>query len=206
MLFRSDKPKSLTDFILFKEEIRKSNKNVQELQELLKQNTEIENQIGRLEANCTLEDKQIKDGNESLLAKIKEYYLLLDSNNTLFPDSLFTRKNENYSGSDGQIYYFSRLMAFRECFDLPFPIIIDGFRDGEISSDKEEKMINAFLQQKNQVILSATLKKEEYNNAYEKFTNVNKIDYSSMADKKILCNEFVSEFQRILESFGITKK
>ena len=85
-------------------------------------------------------------------------------------------------------------------------IIIDCFRSGEISTQKEEIMIEAFQEAGKQVILTSTLKKEEYSsNKYNKYENVNVIDYSVNQDSKILQAKHVPLFKEILNVFGISE-
>lgn len=89
-------------------------------------------------------------------------------------------------------------------FQISIPIINDSFREGEISTRKEELMIDYYKKLNKQVILSATLKNQEY--AVDKYSNiegVNTIDYSINDDSKILNSKYTDEFILILKKFNI---
>ena len=95
-------------------------------------------------------------------------------------------------------------MALQNYFGHTYPIVIDAFREGEISSGKESMMLEKFSNISNQVLLSATLKEEEYSSEkYVSSEKINIIDYSSHADHRILTEESAKEFGDILRRFGI---
>jgi hypothetical protein len=88
--------------------------------------------------------------------------------------------------------------------ELPFPIIIDGFREGELSTSKEELMIPRFESLNTQVILSCTLKKEEHvADKYSNLSNINKIDYSENTKNHILNTNDLEEFKKLVSKFNI---
>lgn len=142
--------------------------------------------------------------------KNKMQYILIDSFNDVSTataniiDDLFTKNKENFSGSEGQIFYFAKLYVLVTFLKLPFPIIIDSFRDGELSSNREQIMLEEFSKLDNQVILSATLKNEEYDvSKYQKYSKIHVIDYSAVEDCKLLKYSYVSDFMKIITDFGI---
>jgi hypothetical protein len=95
-------------------------------------------------------------------------------------------------------------MSLNEVLKHEFPILIDSFRDGEISSTKENLMLNEFIKLKKQVILTSTLKEEEYGtDKYLNIKEINVIDYSGFEDSKILQANFVDDFKVLLEKFQI---
>ncbi len=53
-------------------------------------------------------------------------------------------------------------MALNNILSHNFPLIIDSFREGELSSSKEILMLDEFIKLNKQVILTSTLKDEEY--------------------------------------------
>ena len=86
----------------------------------------------------------------------------------------------------------------------PYPIIIDSFREGEISTAKEEIMLAYFKKINKQVILSSTLKVQEYVvDKYNNIDHINLLDYSSHKDSKILSSNFSIQFNKILKEFNI---
>ncbi|MDG3338665.1 hypothetical protein [Streptococcus suis] len=146
----------------------------------------------------------IKSIKENVVAKMNTLYKVIDPDGKLVFDDLFTKKEATYSGSDGQVYYFCRLISLNNLLKHTYPIINDSFREGEISTRKEELMIDYYKKLNKQVILSATLKNQEY--AVDKYSNiegVNTIDYSINDDSKILNSKYTDEFILILKKFNI---
>lgn len=136
--------------------------------------------------------------------KMNSYYRKIDPKGNLMFDDIFTKKQVTFSGSEGQEYYFCRILAINEYFNHDFPIIIDSFRDGEVSSRKEKIMINHYRKVNKQVILSSTLKYEEYNNTkYSNIENVNAIDYSINDDSQLLQEKYNKDFMGIVKRFGV---
>lgn len=96
------------------------------------------------------------------------------------------------------------MLAINSYFKHEFPLIIDYFRGGEISTQKEEIMIKTFKKIGKQVILTSTLKKEEYDvKKYDKYDDIQVIDYSVNQDSKILNLNHVGIMSDILMEFGI---
>ena len=55
-----------------------------------------------------------------------------------------------------------------------------------------------------QIILSSTLKKEEYELLkYDELEGINAIDYSGHEDNKILQKQYVEQFDKILNLFNV---
>lgn len=89
-------------------------------------------------------------------------------------DKLFTTKNKILSGSTINNFLFLRVVAVNKILnEYKFPLILDGFRDNEISTKIEEDYFKILEDIENQVIVTATLKDEEIT----KFKNVNYILY-----------------------------
>jgi len=86
-----------------------------------------------------------------------------------------------------------------------FPVIIDCYRDGEISTDKESKMLEGFVNLHKQVILTSTLKTQEYSSErYKGMEQIHPIDFSEIQTNHILKKEFAEAFKIILEEFDLT--
>lgn len=83
-------------------------------------------------------------------------------------------------------------------------MIIDSFREGEVSSSREEIILHEFETINNQIIISATLKNEEYNvSKYDKFKNIKILDFSNVENCKLLQREYVDDFIKTISDFGI---
>lgn len=147
-----------------------------------------------------------KDAQKNLLVKILDemmtIYKYIEPNGNLFFDDLFTKKGLTFSGSEEQEYYFSRLIALNNVLDHEFPIIVDSFRDGELSTQKENKMLTVYKELDKQIIITATLKTEEYSaQKYDDQEEINAIDYSSHNDCKIMQDTHSAAFVNLIDSF-----
>lgn len=96
----------------------------------------------------------------------------------------------------------SKIYAASKVMNLDFPICIDHFRGGEISSIKEEKIIKLFNELDKQVILSCTLKDEE-SNKYDSLEGVHSISFDNFEKFKILNSKYNNEFKKKLLEFCI---
>lgn len=192
------------NYILFQDEIFDSkdiDKIVLELQNRL---NEIENQLKNNESRITSDKEKQKYILESLLNEMKRFYNIIDPQGLLEFEDLFTKASETYSGSEGQEYYFCKIMALNSILTHEFPIIIDSFREGELSTSKEMIMLDEFLKLNKQVILTSTVKKEEYSaDKYFNIDELNVIDYSNFEDSKILQESYVNDFRDLLIKFNI---
>jgi hypothetical protein len=194
----------IKNYILFQDEIYESkdvDKIVLELQNSL---NEIENKLKNNESKITSDKERQKYILESILKEMKRFYDIIDPQGLLEFEDLFTKATETFSGSEGQEYYFCKIMALNSVLAHQFPIIIDSFREGELSTSKEMTMLDEFLKLDKQVILTSTLKKEEY--SADKYFNINElnvIDYSNFEDSKILQESYVKSFSELLVKFNV---
>jgi hypothetical protein len=197
-------PKSVQTILLYSEEIL----SCAEIDDKL---LEIDGEIKELKQNLENSRKiaaDTKSANKNIISDILIYmnkvYKDLDPEGSLLFDDLFTKSGETYSGSEEQEFYFAKIIALSMVLNLKYPIIIDSFRDGELSSGKELFMLKAYINLGKQVILSSTLKREEYSvSRYNNLPEVNAIDYSSNTTSHILSNVSVDEFVNILKRFNI---
>lgn len=139
---------------------------------------------------------------ERLLKEMSNLYKEIDPSGNLVFEDIFTKKTSTFSGSEGQEFYFCKVIVLKKILKHDFPIIIDSFRDGEISTGKESKMLDIYMKIGGQIILTSTLKNEEYSNdKYSKLGNVNALDYSDHQDCKILSKKNVNEFLMLTSGF-----
>lgn len=194
------------NYILFQDEILNSRNVDLVVLELQNQLSEIENKLRNNEITKVSNKELQKEVLSSILEEMKRYYLTVDSLGLLKFEDLFTKNGETYSGSEGQEYYFCKLMALNNVLKHTFPILIDSFREGELSSSKEEIMIQEFIKLDKQIILTSTLKDEEYDsNKYYKIEGINVIDYSQVEDSKLLQNSMTEDFLKIIRQFGLNE-
>ena len=121
---------------------------------------------------------------------------LIQECQTQISRTLFNKNNK---------YYFSRTLAIFWHLKHAFPIIMDCFRKGELSTKKENIMIAEYQKTGVQVILSSTLKDEEYSSGtkYYDIDGVNAINYESNPNSHILQSIYCEQFMRLVDSFGI---
>ncbi|MBO4643465.1 MAG: hypothetical protein J5716_02525 [Alphaproteobacteria bacterium] len=197
-----DEDISLENIVLYKDSIQSSqsaddriNKIDYELNEC---NNLIKSEEIREKSNKTSKDALV----ENILLDMNTFYKTLEPSGNFEFDALFSRKDVNYSGSEECEFYLVKLYALAKILKHPFPIIIDAFREGEISTSKENLIIEKFGELSNQIIFSATLKDEELNK-YDTFSNVNAIDYSKNMTHHILNEQDIPALLKKLLDFSI---
>lgn len=178
--------------------------------------SKIDKQIFDIEQNIqNLKDKinkfqQINNQNKNTRQEI--YNRFIDNMNYFYNSSepedpltiteIFTKNDVNYSGSQGTLYLMSRIYACSKLLNIDFPIVIDHFRGGEISSFKEENIINLFDSLNKQIIFTCTLKKEEYNKYINKL-NINDISFDNVVKFHLLQEKDNQIFRKLLQVFSI---
>ncbi len=197
-------PVEVTDIIISRDAILNENENEKSLVELSNALNEC---VRQLDQHANLEKTTYENVNtviNSIIKMMQDYYSQIDEVDNSNIDGLFTKNNVNFSGSEEQIFYFSKLVSLAKNIDLDFPIIVDCFRDGEISTEKEEVMVEEFKKLKKQVLLTATLKAQEYTAAkYAKADSINAVDYSSVQPNKLLQNDKIEDFLKLIKTFNL---
>jgi len=197
-------PPEVTDIIISREAVLNERDNNQKLVELSNELQLIELQLAQQELREKESTQNVNERIAKIVGEMNRYYTEIDEVENSSIEGLFTKHNENFSGSEEQIFYFSKLLSISKHVNLPFPIIVDCFRDGEVSTDKEFKMVKEYQGLKKQVILTSTLKTQEYTaNKYTNSVELNAIDYSHIQSNKLLQPSFCSEFEKILVSFNV---
>lgn len=195
----------LSNYILFESEIRNSKEIDNSVSILRNELTQIENQIKTISNGVEQNKLKQQELLEKIISEIARLYKIIDPKGTMTINGLFTKANETFSGSEEQEFYFCKIVALNNILKHSYPIIIDSFREGELSTAKEEKMIEEFTKLNKQVILTSTLKREEYSaDKYTSFEEVNTLDYSQLADSKLLQKEYLDDFLKIIHKFPIT--
>lgn len=149
--------------------------------------------------------KDIENQRKELIDKIelemnKIYHIIDPDGPNKF--SVFTKKEETYSGCEGTEFYLSKLYAFARVLNHEYPIIMDYFRDGELSTQKETIVIDEFKKLTNQVIFTATLKEEELGK-YNHIKDINHIGYYQHEAFKLLKKSYVNQFIELLNELNI---
>lgn len=192
---------NLENILLYKQEI----KTAQEIDEKIKMiDVEIDEEQRKLDSKNKMLNQFTADRatiDEKIVNYMNEFYHYADDKDPLVIDSPFTKQNINYSGSQGSLFLMSRIYAFAKILNLNLPILIDHFRGAELSSFKEEKVLQKFNELSKQVLLSCTLKKEEMN----KFKNgiYNFIDLSFATEHKLMNSSYNNRFIELMSEFSI---
>lgn len=174
-------------------------------QEIISKRNEIDKineEIKLIKSGIQIDNQRKKELEQELINVLTDTYRLIDPDHKLSPFQLFTKSNQQYSGSEGTIFLLSRLYAYQTVFNHDYPIIVDSFRAEDLSTEKEERVLNVFNQIPNQKIFTTTLKKEE-ENKYLQYSYINVIDYSEVQPYKLLDKKDISEFKSKLNELSI---
>lgn len=174
-------------------------------QEIISKSNEIDKineEIKLIKSGIQIDNQKKKKLEQELINVLTDTYRLIDPDHKLSPFQLFTKSNQQYSGSEGTIFLLSRLYAYQTVFNHDYPIIVDSFRAEDLSTEKEERVLNVFNQIPNQKIFTTTLKKEE-ENKYLQYSYINVIDYSEVRPYKLLDKKDISEFKSKLNELSI---
>ncbi len=170
---------------------------------------EIETEIASLKNQLKINQDASYANQESRLAlqgdivgKMNELYRQIDPDGNIVYASLFTQRNEVYSGSEATIFHFVKLFALQSVLHHNFPIVIDSFRAEDLSTGKEDTVLKISRSVENQVIFTTTLKREELGK-YDSLDGVNHINYQSHVPSKILSSTYVDEFITLLKQLSV---
>lgn len=72
---------------------------------------------------------------------MNELYHQIDPDGNLTYTSLFTQRNEVYSGSEATVFHLVKLFALQQVLRHNFPIIVDSFRAEDLSTGKEKTVL-----------------------------------------------------------------
>ena len=198
-------PVEIQSILIYSDEIKSIDQYNHEIFDLQNDIDEIKNNIEKSKNIDSISKEKRIEMQKKIIESMNRHYHEITKRRVNAYHSLFTQKDETFSGSDEQEFYYCKLLALNEFFDHSFPIIIDSFRNGELSTTRENRMLEGYKKLNKQVILSATLKTEEYDNLkYQEIDQINAIDYSQVNDRKLLSEEHAKAFVEIISRFNIT--
>ena len=196
-----DEQISLESIVAFKEEIFSASDAELEIEKLDLQIEDLQNKLVVSE-NTTEVNKRYRDElMEKILKEMNLLYKKIDPNGNLYFDSLFTKRDEIFSGSEATIFHIARLYALKKILGHTLPIIIDSFRAEDLSTGKEKIVIDEFKKLDEQVIFTTTLKDEEIGK-YDQRKELNHIDYKEHIPSKMLSKEYVLRFKELVNEFA----
>lgn len=190
------------DLVLLKPDIVNDLNYDNRLKEIRTRIKELDEILKKYVSDLEINKKAQKELDNRLKNKITEIYRFLEDNPNEKVDSLFTKGSELYSGSESTIFLISRLLAFQNILKHNYPLIIDGYREGEVSSPAERRVINYLMNLPNQSIITATFKDEEYHK-YDNNDALTRIDLSNVESKHLLSANYTSAFNALLKKFSL---
>lgn len=198
-------PVPIADMLIYSETIRSYSEDESRLSSLCSNQTNIETQIESEQAKERANAEMQTTIKSNIVASMNSFYKLIDPDGTQVFRDFFSTSSMTFSGSEEQEYYFSRTLAIFWHLKHDFPIIMDCFRKGELSTKKEDIMLEEYKKTGVQVILSSTLKDEEYTSGtkYYEDEGINTINYEPNPTSHILQSTYCEEFMSIVDSFGI---
>jgi len=199
--FKKDTPVDLFELAMFSDDIRTEEQYDSDAHRTLLAIQDLESKKQNLKKGFNDTKSHCTELLEKTVELMNNYCDRIDPNGRLHFEELFSKQNTVYSGSDEQEYYYCRTMAINAVLKHCYPIIIDSFRDGELSSYKEEKMLEEYISLGKQVVLTSTLKAEEYKNGKYSDERINALDYSKHNNGKLLSSNHNEQFAKCLEGF-----
>ena len=105
---------------------------------------DIENEITSLKSQLVANENSSQETQArrvslltTILGKMNELYHQIDPDGNLTYTSLFTQRNEVYSGSEATVFHLVKLFALQQVLRHNCPIIVDSFRAEDLSTGKE---------------------------------------------------------------------
>ena len=199
---------SLMDVVACKDEYLNEQEIDKRMQEAQRELDDIK---GKLESARLLTSeiaKQRKEFMDDLLGKMNlARRAISDNAEESDYESMFSTKANVYSGSDGTIYFAARTFAIASKINHGMPIMIDSFRADDLSSDREDRLLDLLGKLDNQVILTTTIKREESvgpdASKYERDSRVHAIDYSNHEINRIMSDTYNDRFAEKAADFGL---
>ena len=199
----SDETISLESIVAFKQEIFTASDAEQELKKT-------DNRISMLNSKLQIaaQTSQMKKERQAailelIIERMNETYKKIDPDGNLQFTDLFTKRDEVFSGSEETIFHIIRLLALLSVLKHNCPIIIDSFRAEDLSTQKEAAVLSLFREVDNQVILTTTLKAEEFGK-YDDLDGINHIDFKEHQPSKMLSEAYLSDFLGLLSRLSLS--
>lgn len=198
----NDEAISLEAIVAYKQDIFSASDAEVKIKEIDLETENLKNQL-KISAGTTQSKKEQQLAILiAILNEMNVVYEAIDPNGNLHFDDLFTKKDEVYSGSEATIFHLSRLYALSKVLNHNYPIVVDSFRAEDLSTSKENIVLDLYKELPNQVIFTTTLKLEELGK-YDTRTDIHHIDYKDHAPSKMLSEVYVNEFCELLSSLSI---
>ena len=198
----SDEAISLEAIVAYKQDIFSASDAEAKIKEIDLETETLKNQLKISTGTTQSKKEQQLAILIAILNEMNAVYEAIDPNGNLHFDDLFTKKDEVYSGSEATIFHLSRLYALSKVLNHNYPIVVDSFRAEDLSTSKENIVLELYKELSNQVIFTTTLKLEELGK-YDTRTDIHHIDYKEHAPSKMLTDKYVPDFIKLMSSLSI---
>lgn len=198
----SDESITLESIVAFKQEVFNATDAEARIIEIDSQLHDAQNKIDSASSATQSNRKKQKEIIDSIVEIMNSVYKQIDPEGNLIFDDIFTKRNQIYSGSEATVFHLIKLFALRCVLEHPFPIIIDSFRAEDLSTKKEQAVLDVYRTIPNQIIFTTTLKNQELGK-YDNIDYINHIDYKSHTPCKMLSVDCLDDFKQIIEEFSI---
>ena len=201
-ILMNDEAISLEAIVAYKQDIFSASDAEAKIKEIDLETENLKNQLKISNGTTQSKKEQQLAMLIAILNEMNTVYKAIDPKGNLHFDDLYTKKDEVYSGSEATIFHLSRLYALSKVLNHNYPIVVDSFRAEDLSTSKENIVLDLYKQLSNQVIFTTTLKLEELGK-YDTRTDIHHIDYKNHAPSKMLSEVYVEEFCELLGSLSI---
>lgn len=197
-----DEAVSLESIVAYKKDIFSASDAENRIKEIDSEITDLKSQLVANE-NASQETQSHRVALlASIIAKMNELYCRIDPDGNIEYTSLFTQRNEVYSGSEATVFHLVKLFALQDIMKHNYPIVIDSFRAEDLSTGKEQIVLEISKSIGNQIIFTTTLKREELGK-YDTLEGINHINYLSHTPSKILDSKYVAGFTDLMSNLSV---
>lgn len=139
---------------------------------------------------------------DEIIKTMAETYKKIAPNGNIQIDGLFSARDKIYSGSEATIFHLIKLFSIAKITQHRYPILIDSFRAEDLSTCKEDIVLDIFSELSTQKIFTTTLKREEIGK-YDNDKRIYHIDYTDHAPSKMLNTSCLDKFHELLQNLAI---
>lgn len=144
----------LEDLILAKIKLDGTESDDMRLEEISKEIESVDQQIKQVSSKQDEINVYSKDVLENIIREMNLFDSYIDPSVENKYENIFTSRYKTHSGSEGTQFHLARMYAFAKVLKHEYPIIIDSFRAEDLSTDREEKVIDKFKELDNQLIFT----------------------------------------------------
>ena len=155
----SEEEISLEAIIAYKSEMIDTKETENEIKDIDSRLAELQETVQNSEDRKQKKNIKKTELYSALIEEIRRFYFAIDPDSNQEINDLFTKRDVCVSGSEGTVYYLSKLLSYSSLLNIDMPIIMDSFRSDELSTTKENIVLSLLADMNKQVILTATLKK-----------------------------------------------